>query len=105
MNVETIVTAYQVCAVPEDEAGNYLSFVIKVDRTHHTGLWAVRLRSRCLSVDGTWDYEPLPSSREDDWLDRHRFDLDTALRLAAERAPHVTVNGIAVADVLARGAS
>jgi hypothetical protein len=99
--IEPIVTAYQVCAVPEDEAGNYLSYAITVERTHHTGRWAVRLRSSCLSVDGDWDYEPLPSSREDEWLDRHRFDLETALRLAVEAAPHITVNGCTVAGIIA----
>jgi hypothetical protein len=102
MSITTIVTAYQVCAIPEDESGNYLHFAIRVERTHHTGQWAVRLRSACLSVEGEWDYEPLPSSREDDWLERHRFNLKTALRLAEEHAPRVTVNGITVADVLAR---
>lgn len=41
-------------------------------------------------------------SREDDWLAAHRFDLDTALKLAREAAPHVTVNGRTVADALTR---
>jgi hypothetical protein len=41
-----------------------------------------------------------PSEREDDWLDTHRFDLDTALKLAKEQAPLVTVNGYTVTDAL-----
>ncbi len=41
-----------------------------------------------------------PSERDDDWLDAHRFDLDTALMLAKEAAPKVTVNGFTVADAL-----
>jgi hypothetical protein len=98
MVIEPIVSAYEVCAVPPDEYGNYTSWVIKVERTHHTGTWAVRLRSRCLGADGEWDYEPLPSSREDEWLATHRFDLETALRLAVELAPTITVNGYTVTD-------
>lgn len=100
--IEPVATAYQVCAVPEDEYGNYLSFAISVERTHHSGSWAVRLRSCCLSAEGEWEYEPQPSSREDGWLATHRFDLQTALRRAVEAAPHVQVNGVTVADVLAR---
>jgi hypothetical protein len=97
--IKPIVTAYQVCAVPEDEAGNYLSFVITVERAHHTGTWAIRRMHRCLSVDGTWDWESLPSGRTDEWLAEHRFDLDTALRLAVEAAPNIKVNGFTVADM------
>ncbi len=96
------VTAYTVCAVPPDEAGNHLSFEIKVERAHHSGTWAVRRMGRCLGADGTWDWEPLPSSREDDWLEAHRFNLDTALRLAVEAAPHVVVNGVSAAGAAAR---
>jgi hypothetical protein len=34
------------------------------------------------------------------WLAEHRFDLDTALTLAREKAPHLKVNGWTVADEL-----
>lgn len=63
--------------------------------------WAVTRHGRCLGTDGTWDHELRPSEREDDWLSTHRFDLDTALGLAREAAPHVRVNGFTVADALA----
>lgn len=56
-------------------------------------LYAVLHRGFCLAADGTWDYEPRPSSREDDWLATHRFDYDTASQLAREHAPKVIVNG------------
>jgi hypothetical protein len=55
-----------------------------------------------LGSDGEWDYEPCPSSREDDWLATHRFDLETALRLAAGQAPKVTINGRTALDILAK---
>jgi hypothetical protein len=57
----------------------------------------------CLGIDGTWDYEAQPSSREDDWLDRHRFDLDTALDLAVKAAPDIVVNGRRAGDLAANG--
>lgn len=30
---------------------------------------------------GDWEYEPLPSSREDDFIERTRYSLDTALAI------------------------
>lgn len=87
-------TQYTFCSLPESNV-NYTAYSVLVEYRGE-GLWAV-LRSRwCLGVDGEWDYEPGPSSREDDWLETHRFDLETALRLAREAAPEVTVNGYTV---------
>jgi hypothetical protein len=39
-----------------------------------------------------------PHGRSAAWLAAHRFDLDTALRLAQAAAPTVTVNGRTAAD-------
>jgi hypothetical protein len=36
--------------------------------------WAVRRNSACLNKDGEWEYEPLPSSRDDDFYARCRFE-------------------------------
>jgi hypothetical protein len=48
--------------------------------------WAVRQNSSCLSKDGEWEYEHRPSSRDDEFYARCRFDsLDEALA-AVERA-------------------
>lgn len=63
--------------------------------------WAVCRWSRCLGTDGEWDYEPLPSSRTDEWKASHRFPLDEALRLARLHAPSVVVNGRTAAERLA----
>lgn len=102
----TLATRYQVSCIPESI--NPLEsdlFAINVEYRGH-GLWAVSRHRRCLSKADTWDYEPLPSSREDDWLDQHRFDLVTALERAKHHAPLVKVNGHTVDSVLARaGAS
>jgi len=69
------------------------------------GKWAV-LRGgsgskACLSSDGKWEREPIPSERDDDWLAAHRYSLDDALRLAREHAPKVTLNGLTAVEVLA----
>jgi hypothetical protein len=47
------------------------------------GRWAVRRNGLCLGTDGGWDYEPLPSSRDDEWLAEFRFpDAQTAITAA-----------------------
>lgn len=93
-------TRYEVSAIPEDNR-NHHHFTINVEY-RGDGKWAVCQDRYCLGVDGIWEYEMRPSEREDEWLATHRFDLDTALCLAREEAPKVTVNGITVAAVLAR---
>lgn len=96
-----LATSYTVSCLPYDDIDSE-AFSIQVDYAGH-GRWAVRLRgSRCLAADGRWDWEPIPSERTDEWLAKYRFDLDTAIRLAKEQAPRVTVNGHTVEQVLAR---
>ena len=42
--------------------------------------WAVRRNSSCLNKEGEWEYEPIPSSRDDEFYARCRFDsLDEAI--------------------------
>lgn len=91
-------TRYTVNCLPEDGLDSHV-FEITVEY-RGDNRWAVKRHSQCLAADGTWDYEMRPSEREDDWLAAHRFDLNTALKLAKEAAPHVTVNGFTVADAL-----
>lgn len=93
-------TSYTVSCLPYDDI-NAESYSIRVDYAGHDR-WAVRQRgSRCLAADGKWEWEPIPSEHDDDWLAAHRFDLDTALRLAKEQALLVKVNGRTVEQVLA----
>lgn len=94
-------TRYDVCALPEEHP-DYATFVITVE-DRGRGRWAVCRGKRCLGVDGFWDWEPLPSSREEAWLEEHRFSLDEALELAAGAAPNVQINGARPADVLRGG--
>lgn len=95
------VTEYTVCLLPEDDI-NASAFGITV-AYRGRGLWAVSRHRQCLGADGEWDWEPLPSGRTDEWLATHRFDLETALRLARAEAPRIVCNGRTAAEVLARG--
>jgi hypothetical protein len=50
-------------------------------------VWAIRKRGWCLNRAQEWEYEPLPSSRDDEFMERCRFTRDDALhraRLALE---------------------
>lgn len=95
-----MITEYTICALPETNV-NYSHYAIRV-AYRGDGMWAVLAGVYCLGSDGEWDYEPLPSSRDDDWLATHRFDETTALRLAEEQAPLMTCNGITVQQALER---
>ena len=94
------VTRYEVSVLPHDDI-NRSCFTITVE-SRGRGLWAVARHSQCLDASGQWDWEPSPSNREDDWLATHRFDLDTALKLARETAPTLRVNGETATDAYRR---
>jgi hypothetical protein len=53
------------------------------------GQWSVNRFAdgrMCLNRDGEWDFEPLPSNREDGWLEQHRFMRQEAVDLAKRSA-------------------
>lgn len=93
------ITQYTVSCIPEDSIDRP-AFEIMVERRSRDR-WAVTRNSRCLSRDGLWDYEPSPSSRDEDWLEGHRFTEIEALNLAAEWAPKTKVNGMTAAEAAA----
>jgi hypothetical protein len=95
-----IATRYTVNLLPETDPHGHV-FELTVDYRGH-GQWAVLRHGWCLGHDGSWDYELRPSEREDEWIDTHRFDLNTALQLAKEAAPGVNVNGLTAAQALVR---
>lgn len=90
--------SYLVSCLPEGEDQH--SFTIRVEY-RGGGRWAVVQHRMCLGADGEWSWESIPSEREDEWLATHRFDLDTALELATQAAPLLTVNGFTITDVMA----
>jgi hypothetical protein len=101
-------TRYVVSCLPEGHDDRW-TFTIQV-RYRGRGRFAVEHGIRQYGTAGTWSYEPgwaedgSDEKAEDAWLDAHRFDHDTALRLARELAPRITYRGRSVADVLAEGA-
>lgn len=97
--VRVEATAYTVSALPEP-IPDADSWAIIVEYRGH-GRWAACHGRRCLSAAGRWDWEPIPSERDDEWLADHRFTLPAALSVAERAAPLVTVNGRTPADVLA----
>jgi hypothetical protein len=94
-----VITEHTICALPEDHPG-WRHFVITVE-FRGGGTWAVCHQRDNLSTTCDWDFEDSASSRDDEWLARHRFDLDTALRLAEEQAPLMTCVGISALQALA----
>ena len=100
-DVRRWVSQYTVTAVPGDydEMDADLWDITVEEARPGWDAWAVRRRKRCLSRDGSWDPEPIPSGRSEAFLDTHRFDLETALRLAEAAAPDVTVNGMRAGDL------
>jgi hypothetical protein len=51
--------------------------------------WAVRNRGACLNKSGEWEYEPMPSSRDEAFLARCRFDsvADATAALGVRTCP------------------
>lgn len=93
------ITEVTVCAVPENNI-NHGTYAVQIQwRGGET--YAVHWFKRCLSVDGEWDFESIPSEREDEWIARHRFSYLEALRLAAKVAPTIRMNGRTAAEVAA----
>lgn len=90
------VTQYTVTVFPEDSINRHV-YDITVER-RAPGRWAVCRLRECLDVNGEWDWEPTPSERDDRWKALHRFDLETALRLAKGAASGVVVNGMTAVE-------
>ena len=95
------VTEYTVSAVPADLCSDAYLWDVKV-AWRGKGRWAVLHGPYCLTADGDWDHEMIPSSRTDEWLADHRFSEIEALIWAARMAPLVTINGTTPADLLAK---
>ncbi|MYZ37106.1 MULTISPECIES: hypothetical protein [unclassified Streptomyces] len=91
-------TEYEVSLLPENDINRHV-YTITV-QYRGEGRWAVTRHSSCLGADGTWEFGVKEYDRGDNWLNSHRFDLDTALRLAREQAPQIVVNGRTAAEVV-----
>jgi hypothetical protein len=99
-------TSYTVAVVPlEDLEGRrrgLSTWDVEVEWTGVPGKWAVRHLGRVYDINGEEVWEPSPSNREDDFLERTRFDLETALKIARRVAPAVVVNGLTAVEAYER---
>lgn len=58
----------------------------RVTRRDGSARWAVRWMDNALGKDGTFEYEPSPGNRDDDFLARCRFESAEAAVTAAREA-------------------
>lgn len=96
--VSTTVTRYLVSCIPAEHQDAH-HFSITVER-RGINQWAVCRYSETADANGNWEYEPQPSSREDEYLSAHRHTLEDALKLAKTLAPTLTAGNNTVQDVL-----
>lgn len=102
MKIEIQPGKYHVTALPEGHFDRF-TWALTVEYTgnpHSDRKWAVRRNGWCLSRSGEWPYEPLPSERDEEWLEAHRFTLTEAKRAARRELPKLVVNGLTVQDIL-----
>lgn len=50
-------------------------------RDYDKDVWVIKLGDHVLSVGGEVRYEPMPSHREEDFLEKFRYTLDKAVEL------------------------
>lgn len=113
--VHTRVTTYTVTCLPDDPRSSGSYDITVAFRGAHRWLeprpidqqWAVILRGNWhLGHDSEWSLEPSSDyDGYDEWIRAHRFDLETALKVAAKQAPLVVVNDRTPAQLLERRAS
>jgi len=94
------VSAYTVYPTGYDDAtfADKYMWTITVEATGN-GLWAVRKSiKQCLNHGDEWQYEPIPSSRDDEFLLNCRFDEDEALDRAVRIVDRIRINGSTIAE-------
>lgn len=42
--------------------------------------WAIVSGSECMAKDGEWEYEPMPSNRDEDFFERCRYTYEEAVQ-------------------------
>jgi hypothetical protein len=68
------------------EEASYFSITISY---RGNGMWAIKNRINVYGRNGTWGYEPQPSSRDDAYIAANRFTLEEAYPLAQKLSHEV----------------
>lgn len=96
------VVAYEVSCLPADRIEAPV-FTLRVERRSVTpDRWCVSDGAFCYALDGTTEYEPIPSSRTDKFRTKYWHRWDDAIALAKRIAPTMSANGLSAEDILAR---
>lgn len=90
-------TRFTVCGLPEDDVN---ASIWKLDIEYRgRGKWAVMHLGYCYPNDGSDErtYEPIPSSRDEEFFALYRFDSIQEATVCAERVyPKLVINGLRV---------
>lgn len=99
VKVNAQLARVEYCVLPEDHSAAHIFTVAAEYRGGDR--WAVCWGGRgVLGRDGRWSYESQVTSRQDDWLEQHRFSDEEAMRLAAEQATKIRNMGRTAMEVL-----
>lgn len=67
--------------------------IVEMRRPDGAARYAVKMDGWTANKDGEWEYEPLPSSRDDDYFERCRWDDWEDAALMADRMYAAEVSG------------
>lgn len=98
MTITIKPTQYLVTGLPDGDPDSQVWSLTIEWRGPGPDSWAVMHHAYCLSKGGKWDYEPLPSSRTDAFIKRHRFTLAAAEHAARRELPKLIINGLRIQD-------
>ncbi len=74
INIEELINELQVKSYILDRNDNIeMTILDRVPQMDDIDKWAIRKSGRCLNSMGEWEFEPMPTSRDDNFLQRCRF--------------------------------
>lgn len=51
------------------------------DRFGHGKVWAITRHGSCFNTELEWEWEPMPSSRDEEYLNRNRYTFEDAVKM------------------------
>jgi hypothetical protein len=100
-----LLTELEVNAVPKELRGEDEEryFSVKVSLRSRPDSWAVLINNKAYNSNLESEYESLPSSRTDEFINEFRFPLLEAVSIAERLAEQRTLRGITVQDIIMHG--